>query len=510
MNCPKCNAPLESDDVFCPGCGTATTQSQPPSPKSAKPKRKRFTIKSLVIALTVIAIGGVAAAGIFTGGFGLLNGASSGSANDPYAANPRKTARIETMVDYTDSAYALNLDYAGLFNMDGFAPCVKDGNLIIVKYTGEIVTATSLACKTAEWVQGSTELIIAGFPSTQKPSVTVYSVVNKEGARVIERQSNNLDVGRVCDGLIRIKSGEDSITKSTSETMWLNESGQIVIPAGKYRKGTDFINGVAYAEEGQFLIADDSASNKPTWRGFIDKSGNKIITLDANTRYESSGDSQYALNNGRIILSSKNYEYVVDTSGATIIPDGQYKYIRGALSNHNGNSTDMQDYLKQKPDSKLYFSATDSEGNGCVLDANGSVVTDVSLGNNNAIPESVRAAYYDIELLNGDVLAANATNEDSGEANYFLLDLSGNQLLNLGAVWGGFNDLIPGVIIYHTYNGGKYVGGEFICDYKGNQLSAPGLDEDTMMKSYSPYLWTASRGIMSRGGVYGIIQVKYD
>jgi len=72
MNCPKCNTPLEADDVFCPECGAKLDAApvpppvpapmEPPAP-AAKPKKKPALKKVLAIVLAaVVVLGGVAAA----------------------------------------------------------------------------------------------------------------------------------------------------------------------------------------------------------------------------------------------------------------------------------------------------------------------------------------------------------------------------------------------------------------------------------------------------------------
>ena len=417
----------------------------------------------------------------------------------------------EMLVDYNDEAKALQVEHTGLFNADGYAPCVQDGKLIIVKYTGEIIQATSIECTTAEWVRGSTNLIVIGFPSVQDNTTMVYSIVDKEGNRKIERQSNNLDVGILNDGMVRVSSGEDTFAQSTSAIMWLDELGQVVIPEENFRSGTDFISGIAYAEEGDFIIANDYESNAPTWRGFIDKSGNRVITLDDDMSYGDSAGNQYALNNGRIILSSGDYKYVVDTKGNVIIPNGKYFYIDGVLSGYENKIT-MGDYINQPVNSQLYFRviSREQQANGdigekeALLDKDGNEVAtsqyDALIYGDatDGLQEKYSSSYYSVERINGDVLLVNTTESDRAGSDYYLTDASGEAIKQLGNVWGS-NDRIPGVFIYHLYNGGDY-----ICDYKGNLLISPTLDEDTCLEAYSPYLWT--KGMMA----YGIIQIKVE
>lgn len=66
MNCPKCNAPLESDDVFCPGCG-AKLDAAPPMQATTVPielKKKPLPTKmiAIIVAVVVVVGGGIGTA----------------------------------------------------------------------------------------------------------------------------------------------------------------------------------------------------------------------------------------------------------------------------------------------------------------------------------------------------------------------------------------------------------------------------------------------------------------
>ena len=67
MNCPKCNYPLEADDVYCPECGAKLDAApvpppapalakEPPIPAAAKPKKKPALKKVLAIVLAVVIV----------------------------------------------------------------------------------------------------------------------------------------------------------------------------------------------------------------------------------------------------------------------------------------------------------------------------------------------------------------------------------------------------------------------------------------------------------------------
>jgi len=63
MNCPTCNAPLESDDVFCPDCGAkldATPVSTSVAPALQKKKPLPTKLIAIVLAAVVVVGGGVA------------------------------------------------------------------------------------------------------------------------------------------------------------------------------------------------------------------------------------------------------------------------------------------------------------------------------------------------------------------------------------------------------------------------------------------------------------------
>jgi len=72
MNCPKCNYPLEADDLFCPECGAKldavsvplpapVLAEKPPTP-AAKSKKKPALKKILAIVLAAVAVCGAVAA----------------------------------------------------------------------------------------------------------------------------------------------------------------------------------------------------------------------------------------------------------------------------------------------------------------------------------------------------------------------------------------------------------------------------------------------------------------
>jgi len=71
MTCPKCHAPLVSDDVFCTNCG-AKLGTASPVPAPEPQKKKKAPVKVLAIVLAVLVLGGGAAAAVLTQGFGLL------------------------------------------------------------------------------------------------------------------------------------------------------------------------------------------------------------------------------------------------------------------------------------------------------------------------------------------------------------------------------------------------------------------------------------------------------
>jgi len=90
MNCPKCNYPLESGDVFCPECGVKLEAEQPQRPSakrpepSAMPAQKKRSPTSKRLLLIVLLVAGIA--GGIAGSLAIYNGSVDNHRRDGIAA----------------------------------------------------------------------------------------------------------------------------------------------------------------------------------------------------------------------------------------------------------------------------------------------------------------------------------------------------------------------------------------------------------------------------------------
>jgi hypothetical protein len=240
---------------------------------------------------------------------------------------------LEVIVDAAATDGALRFEKVAAFNPAGIAPVIEDGLLVFVDTTGSVVTTTGIACRSAEWIEGS-DLVIFGVNNGVEHSSSLnddHGIANIEGDVVVP-VTHGLEVYRaMAEGLIDIHINLErggSFGYSDESVAWLDDDGDIVIPWGLYNDGGSFHDGLAWVDVNS--APSNGQVDYDIDGGYIDTTGALVIPRAS---LGLSGENHYDFAGGVAVLDY-GYRGVIDTAGNFVIPADEYDRIE-----NNGDGT---------------------------------------------------------------------------------------------------------------------------------------------------------------------------